>query len=301
MNRLKRAFIRPVLLLTTSAVCLLAQRVETQSRDQSKVIRVETAPDHLTVIELGDPVTMVAAGNQSSFMIERRDNKVLVKPNEDGAKTNLFIWTSAGRYSYELVPASTVEEMHFAIDQAPAPVTFKLPPPPPTAAKLVPEVGPLRDMLAAAHPVSVYGGRDTKGGIEVTIRSLYRKGTRLYLQYVLTNRSRDLYQSFSPSVWHLAAIRSRISLVPLGDTQLGEEVAKSLQVDAALPIRFLEGDQVPKLGAGQAGMGWLVIEEPTISAGPQVLRLQFAPAVKGGVEAVLVLKHREVSNAEVAR
>jgi hypothetical protein len=292
-----RTFICPVLL---SAVSLLAQKVETQSHDQSKVMRVETSPDHLTVIELGDPVTMVAVGNQSSFMIERRENKVLVKPTEDGAKTNLFIWTSAGRYSYELVPASTVEEMHFAIDPPPAPMAFKLPPPPPSAAKPVPEIGPLRDMLAAAHPVSVYGGRDTKGGIEVTVRSLYRRGTRLYLQYILTNHARDPYQPSSPSVWHLAAVRSRLSLIPLGDIQLGEKLARSLQVDAALPIRIVEGDQSPKLGTGQTGMGWLVIEEPTANAGTQVLRLQFPPAGKGSVDAVLVLKHREASSDEVA-
>lgn len=299
MSPFTRAFICPVLISTGS---LLAQKVETQSHDQSKVMRVETSPDHLTVIELGDPVTMVAIGNQSSFMIERRDNKVLVKPNEDGAKTNLFIWTSAGRYSYELVPASTVEEMHFAIDPAPAPMVFRLPPPPPSpATKPIPEVGPLRDMLAAASPISVYGGRDTEGGIEVTIRSLYRRGTRLYLQYALTNRSRNLYQPSSPSVWHLAAIRSHLSLIPLEDTQLGERIAKSLQVDAALPLRILEADQAPQLSGGQTGMGWLVIEEPTANAGPQVLRLQFPPASKGSVDAVLVLKHREASSVQVTR
>lgn len=293
-----RTFICPVLL---SAASLLAQKVETQPHDQSKVMRVETAPDHLTVIELGDPVMMVAIGNQSSFMIERRENKVLVKPNEDGAKTNLFIWTSAGRYSYELVPASTVEEMHFAIDPAPTPMVFKLPPPQPSpAAKPAPEVGPLREMLTAAHPVSVYGSRDIKGGIEVTVRSLYRRGTRIYLQYILTNHARDPYQPSSPSVWHLAAVRSRLSLIPLGDVQLGEKLAQSLQVDAALPIRIVEGDQSTKLDTGQTGMGWLVIEEPAANAGTQVLRLQFPPDGKGSVDAVLVLKHREASSDEVA-
>jgi type IV secretory pathway VirB9-like protein len=75
----------------------IGQKLETQTLDPKKVIRVETAKDHLTVIELGEPVTMVAVGNQNAFSIERRENKVFVKPTEYDAETNLFIWTTAGR------------------------------------------------------------------------------------------------------------------------------------------------------------------------------------------------------------
>ena len=100
---------------------LLAQKLETQPSDTKKVVRVETAADHLTVIEAAEPVTMVAVGNQGAFTVERRENKVFIKPVEEGATTNLFVWTTAGRFAYELVPASSVEQMHFVIDQQSAP------------------------------------------------------------------------------------------------------------------------------------------------------------------------------------
>src|SRR5436309_10848311 len=92
------------------------QRIETQYPDRAKVTRVETAMNHLTVIELADPVTMAAAGSPS-FKIERRENKVFIQPLEEGLSTNLFVWTNSGRWNYELVPATSVETMHFAIDQ----------------------------------------------------------------------------------------------------------------------------------------------------------------------------------------
>src|SRR5439155_14672824 len=92
------------------------QRIETQYPDRAKVTRVETAMNHLTVIELAEPVTLAAAGSPS-FKIERRDNKVFIQPLEEGVTTNLFIWTSSGRWNYELVPAASVETMHFAVDQ----------------------------------------------------------------------------------------------------------------------------------------------------------------------------------------
>jgi hypothetical protein len=72
--------------------------------------------DHLTVIELAEPVTLAAAGSLL-FKIERRDNKVFIQPLEEGASTNLFVWTGSGRWTYELVPAASVATTHFAIDQ----------------------------------------------------------------------------------------------------------------------------------------------------------------------------------------
>ena len=61
------------------ALAARAQRIETEKSDRHKVIRVETAPNHLSVIELAEPVTEVAAGS-SSYKIEWRGNKVFVQP-----------------------------------------------------------------------------------------------------------------------------------------------------------------------------------------------------------------------------
>ena len=99
-----------LLLVLFAASDLNAQKLETQAPDPKRVVRVETARDHLTVIELNEPVSMVAVGNQNAFTVERRENKVFVKPAEEDARTNLFIWTASGRFSSSppRAPCSTV-------------------------------------------------------------------------------------------------------------------------------------------------------------------------------------------------
>ena len=67
-----------------------------------------------------EPVTQAAAGSPM-FKIERRENKVFTQPLEEGASTNLFVWTASGRWNYELIPAASLATMHFAIDQDVAP------------------------------------------------------------------------------------------------------------------------------------------------------------------------------------
>src|SRR5262245_25215576 len=94
---------------------IFAQKIETIPAGRDQIVRVETALNHLTVIELSEPIVMVAAGSPA-FKIERRENKVFVQPLEEGASTNLFIWTAAHRYSYELAPAENLTATHFAID-----------------------------------------------------------------------------------------------------------------------------------------------------------------------------------------
>src|ERR1039457_2545567 len=111
------------------ALAANAQRIETEKSDRHRVIRVETAPNHLSVIELAEPVTEVAAGS-SSYKIEWRGNKVFVQPLDPEATTNLFIWTASGRMNYELVPAQSVQQIHFAIDQEPATTVGKVTIPP---------------------------------------------------------------------------------------------------------------------------------------------------------------------------
>ena len=85
-----------------------AQRIEVQKPDPNRIVRVQTALNHLTVIEVREPVITVAAGSPA-FKIEWRENKVFIQPTEADVATNLFIWTASGRTSYELEPAGAVD------------------------------------------------------------------------------------------------------------------------------------------------------------------------------------------------
>ena len=72
-----------------------AQRIEVQKPDPNRIVRVQTALNHLTVIEVREPVITVAAGSPA-FKIEWRENKVFIQPTEADVATNLFIWTASG-------------------------------------------------------------------------------------------------------------------------------------------------------------------------------------------------------------
>ncbi|HKS72291.1 MAG TPA: hypothetical protein VJQ82_03785, partial [Terriglobales bacterium] len=96
----------------------LAQRIETETSGRNRIVHLKTALNHLTVIEVAEPVVQVAAGS-ASFRVEWRENKVFVQPTDPDAATNLFIWTANQRLNYELEPANSVREMDFAVDETP--------------------------------------------------------------------------------------------------------------------------------------------------------------------------------------
>ena len=125
----------PKTLVLTLALALAAdaQKIETEKSDPNRVMHLNTTANHLSVIELAEPVTEVAAGS-SSYKIEWRGNKVFVQPLEPEAATNLFIWTASGRLTYELTAVPSVADAEFAIDQEPGPNIAKAAPAtPPTA------------------------------------------------------------------------------------------------------------------------------------------------------------------------
>ena len=114
------------LIVLILAVPLWAQKIETATPSRDRVVPIHTALDHLTVIEVGEPVVTVAAGS-AAFKVEWRDNKVFIEPTEPGVSTNLFIWTASSRLNYELESAGEVGKMDFAIDY-PKPTPPRLPP-----------------------------------------------------------------------------------------------------------------------------------------------------------------------------
>jgi len=86
------------------------QKVEVQKPDRGQILHVETALNHLTVLEMSEPVSTVAVGSPV-FKVEWRENKVFIEPTEASVATNLFVWTASGRFNYELDPAGVVPQM----------------------------------------------------------------------------------------------------------------------------------------------------------------------------------------------
>src|ERR1035441_518529 len=71
-GRNKQAMRRVVLMFAVLAavfVPAVAQKIETETSDRTRIVHLKTALNHLTVIEVGEPVVQVAAGSPA-FKVE---------------------------------------------------------------------------------------------------------------------------------------------------------------------------------------------------------------------------------------
>jgi hypothetical protein len=280
------------LIVFTIAIALVAnaQKIETEKSDSHKVIRLGTAPNHLSVIELAEPVTEVAAGS-SSYKIEWRGNKVFVQPLDPEATTNLFIWTASGRLSYELVPAPSVEEMHFAIDQEPRPTVAKAPGPekPVEDPRAAQEARLASEMLFASTPVRLAGEMKNHDRVEVILKDIYREGDRLYVRYAIQNRGRSTYVPGTPSVFTLRSPRSSSSLYPLSQSQIvGDGIRITSQGQAPVKVLTAEAHSTA-VAPGGTTWGLVAFEWPTRTNSPAVVKFTFPSDGAAEVTAVLVL------------
>src|SRR5258708_35079453 len=80
--------------LITAAMPVLAQKIETATSDHNQILHLKTALNHLTVIELREPVTQVATGSQS-FKVEWRGKRVRFEADSAADATDTHILTPA--------------------------------------------------------------------------------------------------------------------------------------------------------------------------------------------------------------
>jgi hypothetical protein len=274
-----------------------AQRIATQYPDREKVTRLETAMNHLTVIELSDPVTLAAAGSPL-FKIDRRGNKVFIQPLEEGAATNLFIWTDSGRFAYELVPATSIESAHFAIDERPAPI-----PPPENLDAQAPDSDAsasiatpsmAEELLLLARPIRRLDVKFEANRLGAFITDVLRKDGQLFIRYVIDNRTTRPYQASMPDVFVLRSVQSRTSLHSYRYSQLGEQAAKEIKSRSETRAELGDCD-VPSdpLPSGEMAAGILTVRLPETPAAnsevPQVVRIVFPSAGGKPISVIVVL------------
>lgn len=281
MKRLRTILIIVITALVTATTPALGQKIERETSDGSQIVHLRTALNHLTVIDLREPVIQVATGSQS-FKVEWRENKVFLQPTEPDASTNLFIWTASQRLNYELEPAGAVTAMDFAVDQIPVPV---IQPKPASAAP--PQPSP-SEVLLAGKPVRLESAKPTKKPVEVVIRDLYERDDRVLVRYAVRNRGAHAYDVSTPQVYALTGARYPQSLYSLVDSQLGDREAARLTIKQETPVPVLEGHlQSSHLAPGQESIGVVAVRLPT-STEPTVLRFQFADDDRERIAAFLV-------------
>lgn len=272
-----------ILIITALAAAwtpLFAQRIERETSDRTQIVHLKTALNHLTVIELREPVIQVATGSQS-FKVEWRENKVFVQPTESDASTNLFIWTGSERLNYELEPAGDVAGMDFAVDQIPLvqpkPVSVT-PPPQPSPAEI----------LLAGRLVRLESRKPSHKPVEVTIRDLYEGDGRVLVRYAVRNRSSHVYDVNTPKVYELTGVRYPQSLYPLVGSQLGDQEATRISAKQQTLVPVIEAHvQTEHLAPGQESLGVIAFHLPS-NTEPRILRFQFPDDEKESIAALLV-------------
>jgi hypothetical protein len=271
-----------------ASLAAYGQRIETQKADRTKITRLATTLNHLSVIEFNEPVKEVAVGSPN-FKVEWRENKVFVQPLEADAATNLFIWTASGRQSYELVPAGSVHEMHFAIDEDPVDAQPKrgdsgAPPPAPEQPK-VPAA-----MLMESTPVKVIGSAKNRQKVAVILEDIYQTDGRIYVRYAIENDGSRTYLPRTPAVFALSSPRAAQSLVGLAHSQLAGDVQLRWKDEAPIPVMHGEM-QGSVVRPGQTAHGIVAFELPQGAGNGQrtVVALRFPEDGANSVSAVLVL------------
>jgi hypothetical protein len=270
-----------LMLIALAALPLPAQKVQTESGDRRRIVHLQTALNHLTVIEVNEPVTMVAAGSPS-FKVEWKENKVFVQPTEAEVATNLFIWTASERLNYELEPAGAVDQMNFAMDET-------------TRVKQAQQVDPPKppapsptEVLLADKPVRTETTKHAKRRVEVQIRDLYERDGTLFIRYAARNQGTHAYSIDTPEVYALDGAQYPRSLYALANTQLAVPEALRLKAKQETRIPVLDGHlQTSRIDPGEETMGVVALRLPS-SMMPTVLRLQFPNDKDGEIAAYLV-------------
>ncbi len=281
------------LITTLAAVATLvlpawAQRIEVQKPDPTRIVHDETALNHLTVIEVREPVTTVAAGSPA-FKIEWRENKVFIQPTEADVATNLFIWTASGRLSYELEPAGAVEQMDFAIDQPVPPqaptVAMAAKPHSPAATDGVPP-----EILLGGRPIRTDGLIAPRNRVAVILKDTFRHDNELFIRYAVVNDTREVYTLSTPEVYSMNVESSRLPLDRWSNWQLTEAAAARIASAGETPVSVVGGKlRSVRLDPGQETVGVVGVKLPAKKNGPIVLLLTFPRDGKGRPTATLVL------------
>lgn len=259
------------------------QKIEVEKSDGGKIIHVQTALDHLTVLEMSEAVSTVAVGSRS-FRVEWRENKVFIEPTEPGAATNLFVWTPSGRFNYELDPAGAVPEMVFAIDQ-PVPDKSKLSR---NQAEGPGDPSPA-DILMATKPVRVLGPVSGKRHVALYITDVLERNGQILIRYSIRNETHRAYVPGAPEVVALKEPQYRESLYALRDCQLSANQSARVKSSGVTQVQVMES-QMPsqRIPPGSETTGIVVVKLSARQDRPIVARLAFLREPAGPVNATLV-------------
>lgn len=252
---------------------------------QQPVQRLQTALNHLTVIEVSEPITMVAAGSDA-FEIERHGSRIFIKPVRTGVATNLFVWTEHGRSVYELDPAGDVRQMdvliRFAAQHNVAVGSEGVPTN--DSEKLTSKV--LSETLLNAQPVKASDVKTRKNRVNVELDDVVHDKDEIYIRYRVTNLTSVPYRLGEPTVALVTGTETPDIAVAI-NTQVGESYSSKMGTVKSTFIPVLCSDIAKRdVAPGRTAFGVLAIHKDAENS--QVYQFSFgsdarAPVIATGV------------------
>lgn len=279
-------------MLITIALIFGVAAAGAQTTNQSQIRHVETALNHLTVLEFGETVITLAIGDPDSFQVERHEDKVFVKPLQQGVSTNLFVWTATRELSYELDPAGQLASMDVLVRAEPAPKSH-------TTAQAVaePSDAEIRKIASLVLTQTMMGVEDiaqdaVKRGsnrVQVSLEQVYRAKDRIYIRYSVANQTQSPFRVTTPDVYAPLPTEQPISLVSLRNHQIASQTFAAFKAKHGSKVEVVQADSMARdLAPGEKTTGVISIGRSAGNA-PQLYQLSFGADQNGplNVEAVL--------------
>jgi hypothetical protein len=274
-------------------LALAAISAAAQTTNFGQIQHIETALNHLTVIDFAEPVVTVAVADPDSIQIERHDDKVFLKPLKDSVSTNLFVWTASRQLAYEIDPAGDLAKMNVMIRNAP-PAQQKTnrdaassEPSDQQIQKIASLV--LTQALMGSENIVRESGKLVTNGVSVELEQVFRSEDALYIRYTIINQTAVPFRITTPDVHKAEPTGQPISLVALRNRQLSPHTCAAFHAKPGESIPVLTaGSASTDIPPGQKSTGVVTIRISHESQ-PQLYQLHFGNGQSGLVTAEAVL------------
>ena len=277
-----------------AVLALAAVGAAAQSTNFNQIQHIEKALNHLTVIDLAEPIVTVAVADPDSIQIERHDDKVFLKPLKDGVSTNLFIWTASRQIAYEIDPAGDLAKMNVIVRNVPPPAEHK---PDHEAEKSEPSDREIQNIASLVLTQALMGtesivrekSKIAVSGVNVTLEQVFRSKDALYIRYTIANQSTVPFRVTTPDISEVKSTKHPISMESLRDHQLSPRTFGKFKTNPGVSIPVVNAESgSTDIAPGTKSTGVVTIRASQGSQ-PQLYQLHFGNSQSGpiAVEAVL--------------
>lgn len=272
-----------------ASIALFALTAKAQNINFSDVQHIHTSLNHLTVIDLGEPIQFIAAADPDSFQIERAGDKVLLQPLKDGTSTNLILWTASRQVSYELDAPGDVAKMNVLVRNLPASVRAASVASTERERQQIAATATTQAMLGAQDIVADQPSKGSSNAVTASIVRVLHTSDGTYLQYEVINHSAIPFRVTTPVVTPLTPTQTPVSLLALRNHQLSPQMLSGFKAkvngnSVALTGQMQQSDVQP----GASTTGYVLIRGVNGST-PKIYQLDFGSTASGLlVESVVI-------------